>query len=101
MAEFKKKYMDGRKNNGGYRPGSGRPLSSARQIALEFGMEIITVKEFRCGQMRKVKKTRNEVMLDALFHLAHYERNRRATCLLLDLYLGKPTAPKNELDETV
>lgn len=83
---------DKRRKNGGTRAGAGRPLSPAHQRLLnEHLMEWVVVKEYRHGQVRRVKKRLITAMLDALFKKAiQGEGNTRAIKAYLDLALGKP-----------
>lgn len=71
------KKEDGRKNNGGWRPGAGRKPSAAKQLALEadrlFGeaaMDGYTIVPRKVGrQTRWVKKSRFDVLLEEYVRL--------------------------------
>lgn len=90
--------LDGRTFNGGARKGAGRPISKERQAWIDFALETIVVKEFRHGQIRRVKKMRLEVIMEKLFHLA-IEGNVRAIHVYLDRTEGKAVTPKPEANE--
>jgi len=83
------KYRDGRRNNGGARRGAGRPISNVqRKLIEEYLMQEIVVKEFRYGQMRRVKKRIITAILDQFRNRA-LKGDVRAAHLYLDMTIGK------------
>lgn len=87
--------LDRRMFNGGARPGAGRPRSQIHPIVLEYALEEVVVKEFRHGQMRRVKKPRIIVVLEKLHEIGMRggkdgNGDVKALCLWLDYAIGKP-----------
>jgi hypothetical protein len=94
-SEFRKleKEEDGRKNNGGARKGAGRPLSPVNLAILEYMNEDVIVKEFKHGQIRRIKKKRLEELLDQLVELG-LKGNVRAIRAYFDITIGRPVIHK-------
>lgn len=92
-----KRHADGRRNNGGARPGAGRPISNEyRKLLDKYLKEKVLVKEFRHGQMRLVKKPVLTAILDKLAKQALRDHDVRAARLYLDVTLGKPFDDKRK-----
>lgn len=86
----KAKYRDGRRNNGGARVGAGRPIKQRSRKAIEaYLAEEIIVKEFRHGQIRRVKKPVLIAVLDELRNRALKHGDLAAIKLYFDITLGK------------
>lgn len=90
------KPQDGRRNNGGARKGAGRPISSKKRLLMEqHMMSEIIVKEFRHGQVRNVKKTVLNAVLDSLSKQA-LQGDIRSAKAYMNLTLGKPMKPNGK-----
>ena len=83
--------QDGRRNNGGARKGAGRPVSDLqRKMLEEHLMKKIVVKEFRHGQMRRVKKTALVAILDDLSRRGLKHGDIKAIRAYFNITLGRP-----------
>lgn len=87
--------IDGRVFNGGARKGAGRPRAEINPICLNFALEEIVVREFRHGQIRRVKKTRLIAAFEKLFEIGMRggkdgNGDVKAISLWLDYAVGKP-----------
>ena len=92
--------IDGRAFNGGARKGAGRPISVLDRYYIKFALEKVVVREFRHGQIRRVKKTRLQVAMDKLFKMS-MEGNLKAIRVFLDRTMGKPGIDRSERRERV
>ena len=76
--------IDGRCFNGGARKGAGRPRKTMTKKLSDFWNETVIVLERRGPQMRRVKKSRYESMLDTQFSDNPFKKgHKRMTNFLL------------------
>jgi len=85
-----KKYSDKRATNGGWRANAGRASKLTREYCCKQLLKTVVVKEFRHGQIRRVKKSYLYIILDLLLRKAIKEKHVPSAKLYLDLTVGKP-----------